>query len=111
LDFWTDEVQHCLGVIDGYRGRFEAMKAAQVKHAVDHRTSEFTLDERYDLGQSAPPPQPVPDSQLKDARRTLCDAFYGFVLRCHNAALLDEAGVQHAVRSVGISIDPQDLKG
>ncbi|MBS0266931.1 MAG: hypothetical protein JSS02_33700 [Planctomycetes bacterium] len=107
--FWTGEVQHCLGVIDTYRGRFEAMKAAQMKHAVDHSTAEFAIDDRYDLGQSVPPPKPVPDSQLKDARRTLCEAYYRFALRCHNATLLDKAVVQQALGSLGISIDSKDL--
>ena len=111
LHFWTGEVQHGLGVIDGYRDRFEAMKAAQAKQAVDHRTAEYAVNERYDLGKSVMPPRPVPDSQLKDVRRSLCDAFYAFVLRCHNEAFLDEAGLRHAAESVGISIDPQDLTG
>jgi hypothetical protein len=110
LDFWTDEVRHCLSVIDGYHHRFETMKAAQVKHAVDYRTSEFALDNQSDLGSPVPPPKPVPDSQLKDVRRALCEAFYGFVVCCHKAALLDEGGVRHTAAKVGISIDSQDLK-
>jgi len=110
LSFWTEEVRHCLHVIDDYHHRFEAMKVAQTKHAVGHHTSEFALDEQYDLGKSVPPPKRVPDNQLKEARRTLCDAFYGFIVRCQNAELLDQAAAEHAAANVGISIDQKDLK-
>src|SRR5262245_57113770 len=80
LSFWTDEVQHCLRVIDDHHHRFEVMKAAQVKHAVDERTFEFAVDNQFDLGNPVPPLKRVPDSELKQARRTLCDAFYRFIV-------------------------------
>lgn len=110
LSFWTEEVQHSLRVIDGCHLRFETMKAAQKKHARDHHTLAFSLANRHDQGNPVPSPKPVPDAQLKEARRALCEAFYKFIVRCHNAAILDERVVRHAAAPVGIGIGPQDLK-
>lgn len=74
LDFWLTEVRHCLQVIDGYGKRFRLLKTAQEKHVAEHHTIEFDLDDPCCTRGKAAPPQRVPDSELKDARRALTEA-------------------------------------
>jgi hypothetical protein len=45
LDFWTAEVRHGLDVLDGYKARFERLKAAQARYVSEHGTVEFLLDD------------------------------------------------------------------
>src|SRR5438045_2068513 len=45
LDFWLGEVRQCLEVIDGYKKRFERMRAAQAQHVEAHKTTEWRLGE------------------------------------------------------------------
>lgn len=113
LDFWLAQVNHGTQLIDSYRERFDAMKAAQIAAAKNHGTVEFPTDtdplERDEYTSFAAPPKPIPHSQLQAARKDLIDAAYGFLIRCHKATLLDEQLVRTAAESIGSSVDPFDL--
>ncbi len=110
LDFWHDETTHCLAVIDGYRHRFDQMKDAQMKHAAEHHTIEFLLDDPCCTGGPPAPPRRVPDTEIKAARRALCDAFYRFIVRCYNDRLIERNVLESATDSLGIGIESGDLK-
>jgi hypothetical protein len=109
LEFWADEVGHCLAVIDQYNVRFNRMSAAQQSHAAARGTLEFWLDDPCCTQRPARRPRRVPDSQRSAARRDLCDAFYRFLIRCHRSALIDEPTLTAHCRRFDISVDPQDL--
>ncbi|MSR59161.1 MAG: hypothetical protein EXS05_16220 [Planctomycetaceae bacterium] len=110
FDFWTAEVKHCLCVIDGYHDRFEKMKAAQLKHVALHDVVEFALDDRSGTFQSANQLKCIPDGELKNARRTLCDSFYRIIVRCYNTHLMDKDELERAATEVAIGIEASDLK-
>jgi hypothetical protein len=110
LDFWVDEVQHCVAVLDGYYRRFEALKAAQVKYAQQRHTIEFSLEDPGGASGPAAAPKAIPNSELQSARRDLTDAAYRFLLRCYKLDFIDEARLRSAVDTIGTSIDVADLR-
>ncbi|MGE5191576.1 MAG: hypothetical protein ACM3U2_03685 [Deltaproteobacteria bacterium] len=110
LDFWREETKHCLAVIDGYHHRFDRMKDAQMKHAAEHHTIQFLLDDPCCTGEPATPPRRVPDAEIKAVRRALCDAFYRFIVRCYNDRLIERNMLESATDSLGIGIEASDLK-
>jgi hypothetical protein len=110
LDFWLAEVRHCLEVIDGYRSRFERLKAAQTRYVSEHKTLEFDPRDPCCIQRPAPPPKRVADRELKETRRSLCDATYRFLVRCCNEGLINEPELQQACDGLGISIDRGDLR-
>jgi hypothetical protein len=109
LDFWLAEARHCLGVIDGYRHRFERLKAAQAAHVASHGTIEFDPGEPNIKGRAAHP-RPVPDHELKEGRRAVCDATYRFLVRCFNESLIDEKTLRQECQSLGIGVEAADLR-
>ncbi|WP_422931988.1 hypothetical protein [Singulisphaera sp. PoT] len=110
LDFWAEEIRHCLQVIDGYGRRFERMKSAQMKFAADHGTTEFLLVDPCCTETKAEPPRRVPSQELGEARRQLCDAFYSFLLRCFHERLIDEPALRRACGSLDIGVETSDLR-
>jgi hypothetical protein len=110
LDFWTDEVRHCLQVIDGYSRRFERMKTAQMRFAADQGTVEFRLEDPRHTRTSAAPPRRVPGQELVEARRQLGDAFYRFLIRCFHEGLLDEGTLRRTCETVGLGVESSDLR-
>jgi hypothetical protein len=112
LDFWTAEVRHCLDVIDGYNHRFERMKAAQMNYTAEHGTVEYRLEDGWDPQYAMPaaPPRRIPGSELKDARRPLCDAVSRFLIRCFKEDLVDEVTVKETCRLLDIRIEAGDLR-
>ena len=92
LDFWSNEVQHCLEVIDGYKGRFTRMRSAQMAYAADHQTSEFSLDpdDPCCFPGKVSPPRRIDYRELETARRSLLDAMHRFLVRCRDESLIDE---------------------
>jgi hypothetical protein len=109
LDFWLDEVRHSLAVLDGYGPRFERMKSAQTQYASEHETTVFFRDEP-ELTSHAPPPKRVPTGEFQDARRSLCDATYRFLVRCYNEKFIDEATLRRHCDGLAIGIEASDLK-
>ena len=110
LDFWLDEVRHCLDVIDGYNRRFEQMKTAQTKHITERGTVEFLLDDPCRTQQGATPPRRVPSAELAEPRRHLCDATYRFLVRCFNEGLINKNELEHTCRSLDIGVEAGDLR-
>ena len=74
LDFWLDEIRHCLAVLDGYGPRFERMKAAQTQYVSEHQTVAFFPDEP-DLASPAPQPQKMYKARVSRSSP--------FAMRCH----------------------------
>lgn len=109
LDFWIAEAQHSLKVLDGYRRRFERLKAAQTDYVARHHTTEFDLDDLA-LQWVATSPKRVPTSELKTVRRDLCDAIYRFLRRCARERLIDETTFRAQCGALGISVDDADLR-
>ena len=111
LDFWCDELRHCLEVLDGYKPRFERMKAAQARYATEHETIEFALDDPCCIRGPVPPPRRIDYREINQTRQSICEAMYRFLVRCHNESLIDEAMFQKTVDEFGITIEAKDLKG
>ena len=110
LDFWLNEVGHALAVIDGYPARFTRMKRAQTGHVGEFTTREFELNDPdaylYEAHASAPkPPKPVPDTELREGRRALCQATARFLSRCAKEGLVDESTVQRESERLRIGAD------
>jgi len=111
LDFWMAEVRHSHDVIDGYNPRFERLKTAQTKYAAEHDTIEFGLrDDNYNYEKPAAPPKRVPDGEMKEARQSLCDATYHFLVRCFKEGAVEEGTLRQECSNLDIGIDAMDLK-
>ncbi len=110
LDFWLAEVRHCFSVLDGYQRRFERLKAAQMKHVAEHQTIEFDLDDPCCIRGSAAPPKRVAQAELREARRSLADTTYHFLVRCFREGLIEEAALRRECEALGIDVEAADLK-
>jgi hypothetical protein len=109
LDFWIAQARHALGVIDGYQERFRRLKAGQAEYVARHQTTVF-LPVDPDIKGPPDPPRRVPDASLRDARRSVVDATYGFLVRLYNDGLIPQSQVRSLCDSLGIGIDPMDLR-
>jgi hypothetical protein len=109
LDFWVTQARHALEIIDGYQERFRRLKAAQAEFVNAHQT---TVSLPFDPDITGPPdaPRRVPDARLSEARRSLADACYGFLMRCFKDRLIPESRLRSLCDGLGIGIDPADLK-
>lgn len=96
LDFWMNEVRHCLEVVDGYERRFEQMKAARTQHVSEHKTIVYDLRDPEHTRQQAPPPKPVPTGELGKSRQRLCKAADRFLTRCFNDEMISKTALQRA---------------
>jgi hypothetical protein len=110
LDFWLAEARHCLDVIDGYWTRFQRMKAAQAAHVARHGTVEFRPDDPCCTTTGAIPPKPLPDAELVEPRRAVCEAAYRFLVRCFHENLIDEATLRRGCEGLEISVETTDVK-
>lgn len=108
LDFWLAETRHALDGLDGYRVRFERMKAAQSRFISVNpdRLDDVNnpLQVRGIVG-----PFRLPDDDLSTSRRQLCDALYRFLLRCFRERLLDAATLRQACEALDIGVESRDL--
>jgi hypothetical protein len=109
LAFWTAQARNALQVIDGYQERFRRLKAGQGEYVAKHHT---TVSLPFDPDVKGPPgpPRRVPDASLREARRSVTDAMYGFLVRLYHDGLLQEAQLRSVCNSLGIGIDPADLR-
>jgi hypothetical protein len=88
LDFWVDEAEHCLRVIDGYEERSAQFQAAQ--QAVVAAREPMKWDER---GWRSPPADAPPTSSaddLKRVRRRVVGAMAKFLDRCAKERLIGQ---------------------
>jgi hypothetical protein len=92
VDFWINEAQHCLAVIDGYQNRFDRLRAAQTEY-----------EKQQCIPSNAPPlRRGTQDHKRQELRRALCDAIERFLTRCRDDNLLSERNLHSALRSLGI---------
>jgi hypothetical protein len=109
LDFWLSEVSHCQDVIDGYRSRFERMKAAQKKFVREQKTTvvypEVAMAPTTPVG-----PVRVPDEELKLSGLHLREAFYRFLIRAYRERLIDEPLLRKTADVIDLGIDLVDLR-
>jgi hypothetical protein len=114
IDFWLDEANHALAVIDNYNKRFTRMRDAQKEWVRAHKTvvSSFcpVCRGKCEFDPRTPePPARIRDQELEEAQRRLKDAVYHFLLRCHRTGLLDEGELKNLCERVGTSVDLKDL--
>ena len=110
LDFWLTEVRHGLAVIDGYSERFERLRTAQQRHVAEHGTTVFSLrDPQHSEGEPSPPRAP-PDGPMREARRSLCDATYHFLVRCYREDLITESSVREECEALHIGVEASDFR-
>lgn len=115
LDFWLDEVTHCLEVIDGYDHRFEKLQNAQTAYVAARKTVTFPPGELFDPAE--PPtfdsPRPlrrgVKTIELKRLGTELQEATYCLLIRCYNDGLIDREALRRAAERVGIPVNERDL--
>ena len=109
LDFWVAQARHSLEVIDGYQERFRRLKAGQSEYVAAHGTK---VSSPLDPDIAGPPnlPRRVPDGSLRDARRTVADATYRFLVRLCNDGLIPEAQLRSVCGSLGIGVEASDLR-
>lgn len=110
LDFWSNEVAHCLGVLGTYNARFERLLAAQTQTSPLEPTDfpDF-WDSWRAKSQKSRRPRRVPSRQREQVRQELREAFYCFIMRCAATKLIDEATARSVCERHRISIDPLDL--
>jgi hypothetical protein len=112
LEFWSDEVAHCLDVLDHYNVRFNRLAAAQRDYVSRRQTMEFDLNDEWGDTAAAPSrPRRIPDSDRRTARTELCESFYTFIVRCYAASLIDEERARSECERHSISVDARDLGG
>ena len=115
IEFWLDEVRHCLSIIGGYSSRFSAMKAAQMKYVAEHDTRELSPTPSPWCSccgprtRTASLPARPPETEIKDARNRLRDSAYRFLVRCHKTGFIDEQTLRDAADSIGTGVDLADL--
>lgn len=108
LEFWVAEARHAMDIIDGYEQRFRRLKAAQIEYVNEHNTKvALPPDGEFEVAPS--PPRRTPDAILREARRSVSEATYRFLVRCYNDGLLPEANLHELCDDLGIGIDSSDL--
>lgn len=102
LDFWIAEARHALEVIDGYKERFGRQKTGQGEQNVPS----------FDPGNyvRADPPRRLPEARLRDARRSVADATYRFLVRLCNCGLIPESRLRSICNDLEIGVDSADLR-
>jgi hypothetical protein len=108
LDFWVAQVRHALDVIDGYSERFRKLKVGQAEQVARYQTTTFQLNDTHIKGTPSPPKR-VADSALREARRSVTEATYQFLIRCCKDGLIPESQLRATCESLGISVDAADL--
>ena len=109
LDFWLGQARNALEVLDGYSKRFQRLKAAQTRHVSEHHTTEFALDDPCCTQRVPAPPRKVPQDELREARRALCNAARRFLVRCCNERLIEESVLRQACADLAIEVDSAEL--
>lgn len=109
LDFWVSEARHVLEVIDGYEPRFRRMKVGQDQHVAEHGTFTQLLGDPE--VRSAPvPPRRVGHATLREARRSVTEATYRFLVRCCNDGLIPESKMRAICDELDIGVEAADLR-
>jgi hypothetical protein len=110
LDFWLAQVRHAISVIDGYSARFIQMESAQEQDVARHGTQEFPLNSEYAVARKAAPPRRIPDREMRRARKSLIEAAYRFLARCHKDHLISETRFSDACHSLEIDTNGEPIE-
>jgi TRAP-type C4-dicarboxylate transport system substrate-binding protein len=98
VNFWIDEAEHCLRVIDGYEDRFIRFQEAQ--QGIVASRGPMKWDERgWRSPSSETHPTSTPDD-LKRARRRVVGAMAKFLDRCVKEQMIDQKQRQAAAARV-----------
>lgn len=95
IEFWTDEVVHCLHVLDSYEQRFRSMLAAQQQVEID-------MDPMF--YRPVPRPGHVPEPHRHHVRSELCRAFAGFIVACHHHTHISVEILREQCARLGITV-------
>ncbi len=87
IAFWVSQAANCLEVIDGYRQRFDRLRAAGPVHS-----------------------RGIQDHVRKNLRRELDSTVYRFIVRCHNEGFVDRPQLDEIAQKLGMSIATPDLR-
>lgn len=96
LDFWADEVAHCLAVLDSYETRFERMTLVQQQRYHDETGQQAGLTGSFIPPRLITRPGRIAEQHRSYIRSELCKAFVGFATACHHRAQT-EAVILHEV--------------
>ncbi|MEO7766807.1 MAG: hypothetical protein ABIS01_05245 [Ferruginibacter sp.] len=118
LDFWFNEVQESIKVIDEYHKRFSNIRDEQKQWLEAHGPVVYNYcpicEGRCELDDGNPAfserPVRASSTELKAARKELVDSAYFFLLRCYRMRLLDKNILETKCAAIGTSIEPSDLK-
>jgi hypothetical protein len=98
-EFWMDEVQHALHVIDDYRSRFERMREGA--RSAPGPTAGAAAKAGADTPR-LPTRESTPDHVRKDLRKRVCSATERFLSRSFSEGLIDPEAVErwlHVLRA------------
>jgi hypothetical protein len=109
LDFWVDQVRHALEAIDGYEARFRRLKSAQDGFVSVHNTRTYFPDDP-EIQAAPDPPRRVPHANLREARRSVSEATYRFLVRCCNEGLIPESQLRALCTGLSIGVEATDLR-
>lgn len=109
LDFWVSEARHVLEVIDGYEPRFRRMKAGQDQHVAEHGTLAYFPGDP-EIRCAPDPPRRVAHGSLREARRSVTEATYRFLVRCCNDGLIPESRMRALCDELDIGVEAVDLR-
>lgn len=109
LDFWVAQAQHALEIIDGYESRFRRLKAAQDEYVAEHRTQTFFPSDPEIHG-PPDPPRRVAHAVLREARHSVTEATYRFLVRCCNDGLIPESQLRAICGSLDVGVESADLR-
>jgi hypothetical protein len=109
LDFWVAQARHALEVIDGYEERFRRLKSAQDRYVAEHQIQTFWPTDPDIHGPPASPRR-VPHGGLREARRSVTEATYRFLVRCCNDGLIPESQLRAVCKSLEIGVETTDIR-
>lgn len=104
IDFWAQEVRHCLSLIDGYEVRFRRMKAAQLAHMREHKVTEYWLSEPTIT--AAPDLRKLDAAERTASRRELVEAWRNLLIICCRTGLLPHERADGLCAGTGTSLSP-----
>lgn len=96
-------------VIDGYEPRFRQLKAAQDQYVAEHRTETF-LPSDPDIHGSPDPPRRVAHAALREARRSVTEPTYRFLVRCCNDGLIAESKLRAICFNLDTGVESADIR-
>jgi hypothetical protein len=110
LDFWIAQARHALDVIDRYEERFRRLKAAQSAYVAEHQTMTYRRTDP-EIRWAADSPRRVAHAALREARRSVTEATYRFLVRCCYDGLIPESRLRAICNSLDIGVEASDLRG